>query len=137
MVGNLLVGGLVALLTLPNTHRVLPHSQAVHLQLECSVIQLWGQACIIAYLTAVQMRDERQLAFSPGSRNSAERPEDVCVPHRCAGLLARSPVEGGDQPLTAPAVRPATRYFCARMNRATAGRIVSVTKARTSCQSVE
>ena len=36
MVGNLLVGGLVALLTLPNTHRVLPHFQLVHLDVEFS-----------------------------------------------------------------------------------------------------
>jgi len=41
------------------------------------------------------------------------------------------------QPLTAPAVSPATMCFCANRNRMMVGRIVSVTNARIRCHSDE
>ena len=48
MVGDLLVCGLVALLTLPNTHRVLPHFQLVHLDVEFSPFVIAPCRCYIA-----------------------------------------------------------------------------------------
>jgi hypothetical protein len=50
---------------------------------------------------------------------------------------AENPQTGLVQPFTAPAVRPATMYFCASTNTTTAGNMVSVMKARTNCQAVE
>ena len=61
--------------------------------------------------------------------------QDKWIHRTSSGLIGRIPVVV--QPLTAPAVRPDTMYFCAARNTIIAGMMVKVTKASTSGQFVE
>ncbi len=79
------------------------------------------------------------------NKGGARRAGDIRGVEYAVGVIPPTGRESGKaraphasfHPLTEPEVSPATMCFCAAKNITTAGRIVSVIKASTRCQSVE